>query len=187
MLARETQYLDKDELKEYATGAIVAVAKLVACVTIEVIQAKASSREQDDCILGARSRGRKRRFILTRKSVVLDFGRCSRNRARQNERSAGTVGSDAPASLLRVTIPIIRPRQKEPCLGRSPHPVARMDWVVMHAKKSERGYTFVLEEKYQNTRGSLHRSLVSHRRSATTTTQWTSLVAVFCGLGTIII
>lgn len=42
---------------------------------------------------------------------------------------------------------------KEPCLGRSPYAVARMNWVVMHAKKSERGYTFVLEEKYQNKRG----------------------------------
>jgi len=49
-----TQYLNKDELKEYATGAVVAVAKLAACVTLKVIQAKANSREQGDCIPGSK-------------------------------------------------------------------------------------------------------------------------------------
>jgi hypothetical protein len=47
-----TQYLDKEELKEYATSCVVAVAKLAACVTLEVILAKAHSAERNNVIPG---------------------------------------------------------------------------------------------------------------------------------------
>ena len=37
-----TQYLDKDELKEYPTGCVIAVARLVSCVTLNSIQHSAA-------------------------------------------------------------------------------------------------------------------------------------------------
>lgn len=40
------QYLDKDELKEHPSGCVIAVAKLVACETLNAIMAKANCQTE---------------------------------------------------------------------------------------------------------------------------------------------
>lgn len=46
------QYLDKEELAEYPSSCVIAVAKLAACVTLEVIRAKERSDERKRLIDG---------------------------------------------------------------------------------------------------------------------------------------
>jgi hypothetical protein len=47
-----TQYLDKEELAEYPTSCVIAVARLAACVTLEVIRAIERSDERNLVIPG---------------------------------------------------------------------------------------------------------------------------------------